>query len=96
MGADLQQAAGRQYVELAHQRGFFGIRLWQHEATTFARDGGAHRKRTTDAAQFAAQRQFASEFVAIDIACLELARGDQDAERNGQVEAARFLVSEIS
>jgi hypothetical protein len=44
--------------------------------------------RTAHPAQTAGQRQFAREFEAVQPRCIERTGGDQDAERDRQIESA--------
>ena len=89
MCTDFQQVAGGKRAHLAHQGGLFGIVARQDKAAVAAGAGRTHGEGAADAAQLAAQRQLADEFVAVDIRRMNLAGGDQDAERDRQVETGR-------
>ena len=98
MGADLQQILRRQDADALNQGGFGGALQRQNKGSCgllprsgLAVDCGAHGKRAAYGPQLARERQFAGEFICVKVWRLDLPGGDQDAQRNGQVEAARLL-----
>ena len=91
MGTDFEQVAGRQDGGRTHQRRLGSALAGQHEGAARAGRGQAHRQRAADGAQLAAQRQLAGEFVAGEVGVPDLPRGDQNAQRDRQIEAARLL-----
>jgi hypothetical protein len=106
VGADLQQVLRRQDFHAFDQRGFRRAFERQDEGARgvvpggvpgvvpwsgFVADRGAHGERAAHRAQVAGEREFAGEFVGIQPGRLDLFRGDQDAERDRQVETAGFL-----
>ena len=98
MRAHFQQGPGRVDRRVFHQRGFVRVRLGQDEgalAPRFVRvlalHGEGHGQRAAHRPQLARQRQLARELETVQLFAPDLARSGQDAERDRQVEAARFL-----
>ncbi len=91
MGADFEQRNGRQHGQAVDQGGLGGALARQHEAAAVAGGGEAHGQCAAYRPQLARERKFAGEFVAVEAIGLDLPRGDQDAQCDGQVEAAGFL-----
>ncbi|MNX98034.1 hypothetical protein D3C86_1304200 [compost metagenome] len=89
----VEQVPGPVHLRTGHQRGLLGAVQGQHQPHGRAlRVGGhGHRERAAHGAQFARQRQLAGELVAGEAGVLDLPAGREDAQRDGQVEAARVL-----
>ncbi len=89
----LQQGVGGAHVDAGDARRGRGAGRRQHQHARFGRRTHAERQRERAAhrPKLAGQRQLAGEFVAGQPRRLDLAAGGQDAQRDRQVEAARFL-----
>jgi hypothetical protein len=79
------------HERIADKRRFRRIRLRQHERAAVAPRSEHHRQRSADGAKRAAQCELAREFVSRERRKRDLPGRRENAERNGQVEAARFL-----
>ena len=81
-----------------HQRRFLRAALGQHQSAWRVRNIGgrprqcqAHGQRTPHRPQIAAERQLTGKLVALELLCIDLSAGRQDAQRDGQVKAARVF-----
>jgi hypothetical protein len=75
----------------ARERRLARARFRQHERVAVAARVEGHRQRTADRSQCAGQRQLARKFVARERRGRQLLGGGENAERDRQIEAARFL-----
>jgi len=96
--AHLQQRAGRVDGGVRHEGRLVRVRPRQHEGArgrivvgVLAQHRETHRERAAHGTQFSRQRQLAGEFVAVQRAGRDLVRRGEDAQRDRQIEAARFL-----
>jgi len=93
MGADIEQAARRQNGGTGNQRRLIGTRCRQDERAPGPGGGQAHRQGAAHRPQLAGQRQLAGKFMNVQLFRPDgqLTRGNQDPQRNRQIEAARLL-----
>jgi hypothetical protein len=95
VGAHLQQRVGWIDGGVHHQRRLVGIGPRQDECSPVvaatAPDGKGHRQRAANRTQLSGKRQLSRELVAVQLLGRDLAGRGQDTERDGQIEAARFL-----
>ena len=80
-------------LDLRGPGGFARTLRGQHKAQRwFLRAHGQCRsQRAAHRAQLAGQRQLSGKFPALELACINLAAGGKDAQRNRQVKAAGIL-----
>ncbi len=91
MGAYGQQGVGREDDRVLHQCGLGGARDRQHECAPATLCLQHHGERTADRTQLTGEGKFSRELVSVEIVLRNLARGGQNAERDGEVESPAFL-----
>src|SRR5207237_7327347 len=91
VGTDLQQRASLVDAGFFDQCGLIRARLRQDKRPAVARRAPSHRERPANRTQLAGERELPGEFVFREPVDLELARGGEDTERNGQIEPAALL-----
>ena len=88
---NLKQVSCRQDVGAVDQTGLGGIATGQNQRSARIAGFDGDRQGADDRPQFAAQRQLANALHRRQRFTTDLPRGGEDAERDGQVEAAAFL-----
>jgi hypothetical protein len=89
--ADVEQRARRQHPHLAGQSRFAGTAGRENEAASHATGGEDHGQRAADRPQFTGERQFTGKFMVGQRRTRNLTGGGENAERDRQIEAPRFL-----
>jgi hypothetical protein len=88
---DFEQASRRMNDGIANERGLDSARLRQDEGAAVAMRFQGHRQRAANRPQIASQSKLAGEFVAAEGIARNLPGGGKNSQRDGQVEATRFL-----
>src|SRR2546422_9698451 len=91
MRADIEERPRLVNARSPDEGCFAGTCRGQDECTAIARRAPGHREGPADRTQLAGQRELPGEFVFREPVDLELVRGGEDTERNGQIEPAALL-----
>ena len=91
VGTHFEQGVGRQDPQPRHQRGLRGVVRRQDQGARLAHRLAGHGQHPPHRPKLARQRQLADELMLVEPLRLDLARGDQDADRDRQIEATAFL-----
>lgn len=96
MRGDRQQAGGRQQVHALYQGSLGGVGGGQDQGASAAGRLPGQGQRAAYRAQFAGERELAGKLMAGQVRGRDLPGGGEDAQCDGEVEAAAFLDSELS
>ena len=91
MRAHGEKTARRMDHGVFHERRFLGAARGKRERPCVAMRLERHGERAANRAQVAGERELAGELVSRCRRHRKLSRGDENAERDGQIEASRFL-----
>ena len=86
-----QQRCGGKHDRIAYARRLVGARCGQHKCAAIAAGRERHRQRATNRSQRTGEREFPGELAAREFARGNLAGRGEDADGDGQIEAAGVL-----
>ena len=86
-----EQIRRRKHDEVANEGGFLRARRGQHEGAAITARTERHRQRASNASQSAGQRELAGELDVRERRRRQLRGRREDAERDRQIKASRFL-----